>query len=341
MTPLLLLLFFSSLTVWSASAGENLYTPKSNLIGYWNKEVQNNHAKPTFLLSKASPLSAVDSASFSKLAAQNALSSHFPAFCASANLFCYPDSTPSIEELIFNISAASVYCNPGNFFRESIAKEGKVMRMPNIKDKMPERSFLPRSISSKLPFSTFKISELKRLFHADDNSTMETMIVEALNECESAPSPGETKRCVGSAEDMIDFAISVLGRNIVVRSTENAKGSKQNIMIGSVKGINSGKVMQLVACHPTLFPYLLYSCHSVPKVRVYEMDILDPNSKAKINHGVASCHMHTSDSNPNHAELTIASGPGQITACHWLFENHLIWTVANESFQALVGKTSS
>ncbi|KAF3952139.1 hypothetical protein CMV_022276 [Castanea mollissima] len=309
MTTPLLLLFFSSLIVGSASAstGENLSTPKSNLIGYWNERIQRNHSKPTFLLSKASPLSAVDSARFSKLAAENALSSHFPAFCASANLFCYPDSTPSVEELIFAAPAITAWVRRGNFFRESIAEEGKVMRMPNIKDKTPERSFLPRSILSKLPFSTFKISELKRLFHADDNSAMESMIVEALNECESAPSPGETKRCVGSAEDMIDFAISVLGRNIVVRSTENVKGSKQNIMIGSVKGINGGKVMQLVACHPTLFPYLLYSCHSVPKVRVYEMDILDPNSKTKINHGVASCHMHTSDSNPNHAELTIAS----------------------------------
>ena len=75
---LLLLLFFSSLTVItliltlifdiilyshsqfvsmqvafaSASAGENLSTPKSNLIGYWNKEVQNKNAKPTFLPSR-------------------------------------------------------------------------------------------------------------------------------------------------------------------------------------------------------------------------------------------------------------------------------------------------
>ncbi|KAK4598090.1 hypothetical protein RGQ29_015547 [Quercus rubra] len=100
MTPLLLLLFFSSLTVAFASAGENLSTPKSNLIGYWNKVVQNNNAKPTFLLSKTSPLSTVDTARFSKLAAQNALSSHFPEFCASANLFCYPDSTPSWTDVV-------------------------------------------------------------------------------------------------------------------------------------------------------------------------------------------------------------------------------------------------
>uniref|UniRef100_A0A7N2LB56 BURP domain-containing protein n=1 Tax=Quercus lobata TaxID=97700 RepID=A0A7N2LB56_QUELO len=309
MTPLLLLLFFSSLTVGSAStsAGENLYNPKANLIRYWNKEVKNNHAKPTFLLSKASPLSAIDAERFSKLAAQNALSSHFQAICPTANLLCFPDSSPTLQELIShpNVDAFKIiWRQQGIFFRESMLKKGKVMPMPDIKDKMPERSFLPRSISSKLPFSTSKISELKKIFHAEDNSTMETMIVEALNKCEKAPSPGETERC-------------------------NVKGSKQNIMIGSVKGINGGKVMQLVACHQTLFPYLLYSCHSVPKVRVYEVDILDPNSKAKINHGVASCHMHTSDSNPNQPELTIASGPGQIKACHWVFENRLIWTVAD------------
>ena len=313
-----------------ASAGENLSTPKSNLIGYWNKVVQNNNAKPTFLLSKTSPLSTVDSARFSKLAAQNALSSHFPEFCASANLFCYPDSTPSIELLISDPTVGPMWwLKQGRFFRESMLKEGKVMPMPDTKDETPERSFLPRTILSKLPFSTSKISEMKKIFHADDNSTMETMIVETLNECESAPIPGETKRCVGTAEDMIDFAISILGQNIVLHSTKEVKRSKLNIMIGSVKGLNGGKVMQVVSCHQALFPYLLYACHSVPKIRVYEVDILDPNSKAKINHGIANCHLHTSDSNPSHAELNIASGPGQISACHWLYETDLIWTVAN------------
>ena len=118
------------------------------------------------------------------------------------------------------------------------------MQMWDIKDKLPERSFLPRSISSKLPLSASKISELKRVFHAGDNSTMENMIVGTL-----------TKRCVGSAEDMIDFAISVLGsRNVAIRTTKNANGSKQSIMIGSVKGINGGKVMQQsVSCHQSLF----------------------------------------------------------------------------------------
>ena len=333
------------------STGENPFTPKTYLIRYWNKEIQNNHAKPIFLLSKASPLSATESASFSKLAAQNALSSQLSAFCASANLLCSPDSLPSTfvdavqkkYQKKYQIKYGGLASTkggsneftkqrvePGIFFRESMLKKGKVMPMPDINDKLPERSFLPRSISSKQPFSTLKVSELKHFFHAGDNSTMETMIVKSLSECKSAPNPGETKRCVSSAEDMIDFAVSVLGRNIDILTTKNVNGSKQNIMIGSIERINGGKVTDSVTCHQSLFPYLLYYCHSVSKVRVYQVDILDPNSKAKINNGVAICHMNTSGWNPTHEVfLALGSAPGRIEVCHWIFQNDLTWTVVD------------
>ncbi|PON98945.1 BURP domain containing protein [Trema orientale] len=227
-------------------------------------------------------------------------------------------------------SLVKKWVEPGKFFRESNLKEGVVMPMPDIKDKMPKRSFLPRAITSKLPFSTSKLGELKKTFNAADNSSMERIMADTLAECERAPSKGETKRCVGSVEDMIDFATSVLGRNVVVRTTENVSGSKKNVLIGSVKGINGGKVTQSVSCHQSLFPYLLYYCHSVPKVRVYEADILDPTSKAKINHGVAICHLDTSSWSPTHgAFLALGSSPGRIEVCHWIFENDMTWTVAD------------
>ncbi|KAJ8569799.1 hypothetical protein K7X08_006376 [Anisodus acutangulus] len=222
------------------------------------------------------------------------------------------------------------WVEPGKFFREKMLKSGTVMPMPDIKDKMPKRSFLPRVIAAKLPFSTSKIGELKKIFHAADDSQVAKMIGDALSECERAPSAGETKRCVNSAEDMIDFATSVLGRNVVVRTTDNTKGSKGNIMIGSVKGINGGKVTKSVSCHQSLFPYLLYYCHSVPKVRVYQVDILDPNSMAKINHGVAICHVDTSMWGASHgAFLALGSGPGKIEVCHWIFENDITWAIAD------------
>ncbi|XP_011071835.1 polygalacturonase 1 beta-like protein 3 [Sesamum indicum] len=218
----------------------------------------------------------------------------------------------------------------GKFFRESMLKEGTVMKMPNIRDWMPKRSFLPRPITSKLPFSTSELVELKRTFHIEDNSTMEHVVMNALAECERAPSTGENKRCVGSVEDMIDFAVSVLGHDVVVRTTEGVKGSSQDVMIGKVKGINGGRVTKSVSCHQSLYPYLLYYCHSVPKVRVYEADILEVETKTKINHGVAICHLDTSMWSPRHgAFLALGSGPGLIEVCHWIFENDMNWTTAD------------
>ncbi|XP_022961767.1 polygalacturonase 1 beta-like protein 3 [Cucurbita moschata] len=227
-------------------------------------------------------------------------------------------------------SLAKRWVEPGKFFRESMLRKGTVMAMPDIRDKMPKRSFLPRSILSKLPFSSSKLEVMKQIFHAGDNSSMETMMTETLRDCERTPSAGETKRCVGSVEDMIDFATSVLGRNVVVRTTENTKGSKGNIMIGAVKGIEGGKVTESVSCHQSLFPYLLYYCHSVPKVRVYEAELLDPTSKATINHGVAICHLDTSAWSPAHgAFIALGSAPGRVEVCHWIFENDMTWSVAD------------
>lgn len=219
---------------------------------------------------------------------------------------------------------------PGKFFRESSLKEGNVMAMPDIRDKMPKRSFLPRFILTKLPFSSSRITEIKGIFHARDGSAMESVILDALVECERAPSPGETKRCVGSGEDMIDFAVSVLGQNVVVRSTENVNGSNGDVMIGKVRGINGGEVTKSVSCHQSLYPYLLYYCHSVPNVRVYVADILDVARKVKINRGVAICHLDTSSWAPGHgAFVALGSRPGKIEVCHWIFENDMSWTTAD------------
>ncbi|XP_028801820.1 LOW QUALITY PROTEIN: polygalacturonase 1 beta-like protein 3 [Neltuma alba] len=229
-----------------------------------------------------------------------------------------------------NANLVKRWVEPGKFFRESMLKQGTVMPFPDIRDKMPKRSFLPRSILSRLPFSTSKISELKQIFKVSDNSSMDKMLSSSLSDCERAPSPGETKRCVGSVEDMIDFATSVLGRNVVVRNTQNVNGSKKNVVVGRVTKINGGRVTQSVSCHQSLFPYLLYYCHSVPKVRVYEADLLEPKSKAKINHGVAICHLDTTAWSPTHgAFLSLGSGPGRIEVCHWIFENDMTWTIAD------------
>ncbi|KAI9170198.1 hypothetical protein LWI28_024153 [Acer negundo] len=300
-------LLFSSLHVTYVAAAreltgakENPFTPKAHLTRYWNMKISNNLPESHFLHSKASsPLKAADIANFSKLTAalNNSKLLSLPLPLILFNEY-------EIELNFINCSSNRVNCSSnsyeaemeaGRFFRESNLKKGTVMPMPDITNKIPE--------------------------------TMERIIKEALKDCERKPNRGETKRCVASAEDMIDFATSVLGRDVALRKTENNKGSKQDILIGLVKRINGDKVTKAVSCHQKVYPYLLYYCHSVPDVAVYEADILDPKTKKKINHGVAICHLDTSSWFAGHQAFhTLGSGPGQIEVCHWIFEKDLIWT---------------
>ncbi|XP_072973187.1 BURP domain-containing protein 12-like [Typha angustifolia] len=216
---------------------------------------------------------------------------------------------------------------PGKFFREKDLATGTAMPMPDIRDRFPPRSFLPRSISGLIPFSA---AAVRGVFAIPADTAMGRTVAATVAECERPPSRGETKRCATSAEDVIDFAVTVLGGDVVARSTESTEGSKGPILIGEVKGINGGKVTKSVSCHQSLFPYLVYYCHSVPKVRVYEAEILDVHTKKKINHGVAICHLDTSDWSANHGAFVALGGkPGEIEVCHWIFQGDMTWAVAD------------
>uniref|UniRef100_M8BXT2 Uncharacterized protein n=1 Tax=Aegilops tauschii TaxID=37682 RepID=M8BXT2_AEGTA len=124
---------------------------------------------------------------------------------------------------------------------------------------------------------------------------------------------GETKRCATSAEDMLDFAVEMLWDNVAVRSTESAAGSSWDIRIGRVAGVAGGHATRSVSCHQSMFPYLVYYCHSVPSMRVYEAEILATDSGWKINRGVAICHLDTSDWSPGHGAFAALGGkPGEM-----------------------------
>ncbi|XP_060204832.1 polygalacturonase 1 beta-like protein 3 [Lycium barbarum] len=316
----------------SANAGTDMFTSyargsNSGKVNFLNYGKSFNEGKDTFK-GYGSQGAKFPSVGFKVYGVNNSFKEYTP---KGVNFAGYTKKTaPAVGSLKTSGKTVNKWVEEGKFFRESMLKEGTVMKMPDIRDKMPGRSFLPRTISSKLPFSTKELSELKAIFNAQEKSTMEHVILNTLAECERAPSPGETKRCVGSVEDMIDFAVSVLGHNVVVRTTDNVAGSKEQVMLGEVKGINGGRVTKSVSCHQSLYPYLLYYCHSVPKVRVYQADILNVETKAKINHGVAICHVDTSSWSPGHgAFVALGSGPGLIEVCHWIFENDMTWATAD------------
>ncbi|KAF7045573.1 hypothetical protein CFC21_054665 [Triticum aestivum] len=214
---------------------------------------------------------------------------------------------------------------PGKFFRERELVAGNRMPMPDIRDKLPPRAFLPRDIARKIPFEASAVSEA---FRAPPDTAMGKAVASTVAECGRAPSRGETKRCATSAEDVVDFAVDMLGDDIVVHSTASTAGSGAEIRLGSVTG---GKAARAVSCHQSLFPYLVYYCHSVPRARVYEADIMAAAGDGeKINRGVAICHLDTSDWSPSHGAFVLLGGePGKTEVCHWIFEGDMTWTVAD------------
>lgn len=152
------------------------------------------------------------------------------------------------------------------------------MPMLDIRDRMSMRSFLPRSISGQI---SFFVAKVQRVFNVPVDMMLGKVVANMVVEYEWLPSHGEMKQCAMSVDDVIDFAMSMLGRNIVVQSTKNTNGSKGSILIGEVKGVNGGNIMKSVLCHQSLFSYMVYYYHSVPKVRVYEVKILAIKTKEK------------------------------------------------------------
>ena len=57
-----------------------------------------HQVQPEFFVIQGIPIEHHRLSSFSKLAAQNLLSTHLSAFCSSMNLLCFPDLAPSLKK---------------------------------------------------------------------------------------------------------------------------------------------------------------------------------------------------------------------------------------------------
>lgn len=250
----------------------------------------------------------------------------------------YTNSTTNSNSSAMRMGAG---VEAGKFFRENLLVQGSSLPLPNLRDFMPRRSFLPRSLADKLPsFSSQSLAELVRMFRIPENSSMVGMMAKTLKECERPAVKGEIKKCVTSVEGMAEFAVGILGAKVEVLTTASTAGSGERVQVGEVKGKDGGRVTRSVSCHQSMFPYLVYYCHSVPQVKVYEVALLrnsksNPSSNekekiAKINEGVAICHLDTTQWSAGHAAfVALGHKPGQIEVCHWIFENDLIWVPLN------------
>ncbi|XP_042502527.1 polygalacturonase-1 non-catalytic subunit beta-like [Macadamia integrifolia] len=283
---------------------------------------------------------------FLKLMEKNELTSHLHSFCKQANIACSTnalvkkttnDTTlPPIAQWngvkekyddLPNETPLSV-ANQGGFpyFRESMVKQGSFMPIPDLRDPMSYKSFLPRSLMSNIPFSFARIKELKKLFGVVDDSDMDEYIQNTLKICERRPIRDEKCTCATSIEDLIDFVVEKLWHHVHIWSTESVEGSYENVTIGSVKLIHGNLSEPPVLCHSMPFLFQVYYCHVFQKVKVYAVDIF---ARKKVNHVIMACHYNTSTWNPNNiAFKQLGFGPGIIEVCHWINENAMVWAKA-------------
>ncbi|XP_043699326.1 polygalacturonase-1 non-catalytic subunit beta-like [Telopea speciosissima] len=205
-----------------------------------------------------------------------------------------------------------------------MVKEGGFIPIPDLRDPLSYKSFLSRSLASKIPFSFPRIKELKNLFGVVDESIMDEYIQDTLKVCKKNPIRGEQSTCATSAEDLIDFVVEKLGNRVRAWSTESVEGSYENVSIGAVKLIHGNHSKPPTLCHSQPFPFQVYYCHILPKVKVYAIDI---HAEKKVNNAIMACHYDTSTWNPNHLAFKLLGfGPGLIEVCHWINENGVIWT---------------
>ncbi|XP_043700076.1 polygalacturonase-1 non-catalytic subunit beta-like [Telopea speciosissima] len=279
-----------------------------------------------------------------KLMEKNELASNLHSFCKHANIACSTNSLvkktmdytslPPIAKWnhvkekydeVPNETPLSVSSQGGlPYFRESMVKKGSFMPIPDLRDPMSYKSFLPRTLASKIPFSFAKIKEFKKLFGVVDESNIDEYIRETLKTCEESPVQGEHRTCVTSAEDLVDFVVEKLGHHIHVWSTESIEGSYENVTIGTVKLIHGNVSEPPVLCHSMPFLFQVYYCHVLQNLKVYAVDI---HAQKKVNHVIMACHYDTSTWNPNNIAFKLLGfGPGLIEVCHWINENGLVWT---------------
>ncbi|XP_042519930.1 polygalacturonase non-catalytic subunit AroGP2-like [Macadamia integrifolia] len=333
-------ILFLGLLIVAYSSGSQA---KNAFLQYWEEHI-GLPQPPHWLVAKASPLSSHQVAVYMNLMEKNEFSSHLHSFCMQANVACSTNAMvknmtnstdlPPLAQWTFSKYKYDVkqkeiplsIANQGGlpYFRKSMVKEGGSIPVPDLRDPMSYKSFLPRALASKIPFSSARKVELKKLFGVVDGSIMDEYIQGTLEVCEKVPSRGKHHTCATSAEDLIDFIAMKVGHHVLIWSTENIEGSYENVTIGAVKLVYGNLSESPALCHSPPFLFQVYYCHVLPKVEVYTVDV---HARKKMNHMIMACHYDTSNWNPNHIAFEqLGFGPGLIEVCHWITENGLILT---------------
>ncbi|OAY62914.1 BURP domain-containing protein 3, partial [Ananas comosus] len=213
-----------------------------------------------------------------------------------------------------------------NFFREKDLRPGKRMTL-HFPELTFAPAFLPRKEADSIPFSVEKIPEVLSRFAIQPDSIEAQWMRKTARDCEAPAMKGEKKLCATSLESMVDFSTSSLGtRDVRAVSTTFAKkgAMKQEYTIVS-SGIRKLARSDGVVCHMDVYAYAVFYCHLVESTRVYMVKMVGKDGAAV--DAAAVCHVDTAAWNPKHLAFQVLKvKPGTVPVCHFLLQDHVVWT---------------
>ncbi|CAL5417015.1 unnamed protein product [Camellia sinensis] len=210
------------------------------------------------------------------------------------------------------------------FFLEEDIKQGTKMNL-DLSKEANGVTFLPRTISQSMPFSSKEFPKILNRFSVKPNSAEAKIMKKTIEDCAEMPAfKGEQRYCATSLESMIDFCTSMLGKRVKALSTELEKETqlRKYSVVGFTK-IGGGEV---AVCHMHKYPYAVFTCHNVHSTRVYMVSLEGAEGGGRKVKGVAVCHTDTAAWNPNfEAFQTLKVKPGTVPICHILPEDNIVW----------------
>uniref|UniRef100_A0A7N0TMI4 BURP domain-containing protein n=1 Tax=Kalanchoe fedtschenkoi TaxID=63787 RepID=A0A7N0TMI4_KALFE len=187
-------------------------------------------------------------------------------------------------------------------------------------------TFLPRQVSDSLPFSSAKLSSILSQFSIAPGSVEAEEVKQTVSECEQPAAKGEEKYCATSLESIVDFATSKLGKNVQAVSTEVDRETpvQKYTVLKGVKKIG-GANGEAVVCHKENYPYAVFYCHATSTTRAYVVPLVGADGTRA--EATAVCHTDTASWNPKHLAFQVLNvKPGTLPVCHFLPEDHIVWT---------------
>ncbi|KAJ6850817.1 putative BURP domain-containing protein 3 [Iris pallida] len=165
--------------------------------------------------------------------------------------------------------------------------------------------FLPRHSAASTPFSSAKLPDILARFSVKPGSAEAGYIADTLRECEAPADAGETKLCATSLESMVEYVTSSLGtRDVATLTTvvdRKEEAPSQEYTVSAVKELTG--TGGFVACHALKYPYAVYYCHTSSRTTAYRVSMVGADGTRV--EAMVACHM---------------------TTCHFLPQDHVIWT---------------